>query len=287
MAISFIGKRFRPEEFKQYLQTVQFGTFQPSFVTLHHTAAPSLAQRPNGFTDQHLKNLLHYYRDKLGWSGAPHLFIDDREDGIIVFQRLDRRGIHAASFNNISWGVEMLGFYDVEKFDSGRGAKVRDMSMQALALMCQRLKVDADTIKFHRDDPLTTKSCPGRLVQKQDVVARVSALMQVPAPEDMDTARAWRGWTVVMPNGVSHLPVHVKDGRPIVRIRHFLDQLSSGGSYKLSTDRSTVTWTRNGVSVAIPVAEIDAAGTGWALVRDLVTAAGRSLSVQDRMITVQ
>ena len=112
MAIPFVGKRFTPDELAAYLTQVQFSSFTPRFVTLHHTGAPNLAQRPNGFSAQHLQNLLHYYQNELGWRGAPHLFIDDRPQPIIVFQRLDRRGVHAVSFNKNPWGIDMLGNYD-------------------------------------------------------------------------------------------------------------------------------------------------------------------------------
>ncbi len=213
VAIPFVGKRFNPAEFKAYLAQVKFGTFVPKFVTLHHTGNPTLAMRPNGFSDQHLRNLLHYYEVTQKWSGAPHLFVDDREDGIIVFQRLDRKGVHAKSFNRNSWGIEMLGNFDVEPFDGGRGAKVRDISMRALALMCERLKVGADTIKFHRDDPLTTKKCPGIKVSKADVQTRVSALLKQPLPADLIPGSEWGEWKVVLPSGQEYEPVHETSGR--------------------------------------------------------------------------
>jgi hypothetical protein len=177
MPIPFIGKRFTPQEFVQYLAGTNFTSFKPTSVTLHHTASPSLAMRPKGLSDQHLQNLLDYYQNQMGWSGGPHLFIDDKPNGIIVFQRLDRQGVHAKSFNSTSWGIEMLGDFDSEPFDSGRGATVRDMSMLALAAMCKRLGVAAETIKFHRDDPKTNKTCPGTKVLKQDVISRVAKLL--------------------------------------------------------------------------------------------------------------
>lgn len=285
--IPYVGKRFTIDTFRAYLEGVAFTGFKPKYVVLHHTASPSLAMRPQGFTDQHLKNLLHYYETTMGWSGAPHLFIDDRADGIIVFQRLDRKGVHAKSFNSDSWGIEMLGYYDKEPFHTGRGAKVRDNAMAALAAMCERIGVGADTIKFHRDDPKTTKSCPGRLVDKADVVRRVAALMAVPLPSDVGDDDTWASWTVRMPDGSSFEPVHVKDGRPIARIRQLLDQLAPGGAYRFTADEKWVEWTPAGGAPRLaPVIEFDEAGATWSYVRSLAEAAGREIRVEGREVQI-
>lgn len=285
--IPYVGKRYTIEAFRAHLEEVAFGTFRPRYVVLHHTASPSLAMRPQGLTDQHLRNLRHYYENTMGWSGAPHLFIDDRADGIIVFQRLDRRGVHAKSFNADSWGIEMLGYFDKEPFHSGRGAKVRDTSMAALAAMCDRLGVAADTIKFHRDDPKTTKSCPGRLVDKADVVRRVAALMAAPPPADLGGDEAWVAWVVRMPDGSVFEPVHVKDGRPIARVRQLLDALRPGGTYRMASGKREVLWTpAGGAAIQVPVVELDEAGAAWSYVRTLAEIAGRRVTVEGREVRI-
>ncbi|MDX2066368.1 MAG: peptidoglycan recognition family protein [Fimbriimonadaceae bacterium] len=286
--IPFVGRRFTPETFTEYLKTIRFkGTFVPQFVTLHHTGAPSLAQRPTGFEPQHLTNLLHYYQNQLGWSGAPHFFIDDRSDGIIVFQDLTKRGVHAASFNRISWGIEMLGNFDMEPFHTGRGAKVRDLSMQTLAICCKHLGVTADSIRFHRDDPQTSKSCPGRGVDKADVVRRVSTLLAAPTPPDLDETDEMQNWKVILPGGAIHDEVRTKDGRPIALARLMLDQLSPGGTFKLNPQKTELSWTSRNVVHKLRIAEIDENGRSWAFVRDLATAAGFALTVNQRVITIR
>lgn len=179
MPFSFVGQFLKMTEVKNYLDALHFGEWKPGFVTLHHTASPSLSQRPQGLSPAHISNLRDYYRDEKGWSAGPHAFVDDR--GVWVFSRWSARGVHAVSFNKDSWGVEMLGDFDNESFDTGRGAQVRDNAVLLLSLMCQRLFVKADTLRFHRDDPLTTKTCPGMHVSKEDMVARVGALMATPA----------------------------------------------------------------------------------------------------------
>jgi hypothetical protein len=286
MGIPFVGKRFKPSDFPAYLGGVTFGGFVPQFVTLHHTASPSLAMRPSGFSDQHLKNLRSYYEEEMGWSGAPHLFIDDRPDGIIVFQRLDRQGVHAKSFNAVSWGVEMLGDFDSEKFDTGRGAAVRDMAMEALAAMCRRLNVPPATIRFHRDDPKTTKTCPGTRVSKQDVVARVSSLLKTPPPPETAAAPGIVAWKVTGLDGKPYVPVHTRDGRPAARVRQMLDHLQPGGTYKYRQAAGVVEWTSEaGVVVPIPVWE-DENGATWAFLRDLTDAAGRQIQVKGTEIVL-
>lgn len=189
MSIPFVGKRFTPVGFAAYVKGLDWsGGWRGHYPVLHHTAAPSLAQRPNGLTNQHLVNLLEYYQDELGWSGAPHLFIDDRPDGIIVFQRLDKRGVHAKSFNAAGWGIEMLGDYDTEDPKSGRGANVLKNTAHALAALLGINSNGVDAIKFHREDPLTDKTCPGRLVTKELIRSLVGGIGEVaPLPPSLQT----------------------------------------------------------------------------------------------------
>jgi len=95
--IPYVGKRVTIAELKAYLATLNFTSFKPQFVVVHHTASPNLSQRPNGFTDQHLINLKYYYEHVMNWNGAPHFFVDDK--GIILFQALNKPGVHAKSYN--------------------------------------------------------------------------------------------------------------------------------------------------------------------------------------------
>jgi hypothetical protein len=282
MAIPYVGQRKTAQEFRQYLDSLQFTTFNPTFVTLHHTAAPSLAQRQKGFEPQHLLNLRDYYQNTLGWSGAPHLFIDDQQDGIIVFQRMDRRGVHAVSFNSKSWGVEMLGYYDIEPFDSGRGAVVRDNAMRALAIMCERLGVDADTIKFHRDDPKTKKTCPGTLVKKQDVISRVHTLMG--GAPIADHAEDFTEWELVLSTGAKWPEVRTKDGRPIVRARDFLVALKAGSTIA-PMPGNKIRWDI-GQPVTLAVAELDEQNRSWVFLRDACNACAANIKIVGRVITL-
>lgn len=178
-----IGKKFHPQEFDDYCHSLKWDKWRPSFITLHNTYLPSLAQRPNGFTEQHIKNLEGFFRDTQGWSSAPHLFIDDLH--IWVFTPLVVSGTHSPSWNKLAIGIEMLGDYEKEAFNTGRGEQVRNNTVAAIATLSAVLGIDPDTMKLHREDPKTThKTCPGRNVIKTDVIFKVRLLMESRHPGD-------------------------------------------------------------------------------------------------------
>ena len=170
-----VGTNLTPDEFDNYCHTLQWNAWRPSFIVLHNTATPSLAQRPNGFTKQHIQNLEAFYRDTQGWKAGPHLFIDDKQ--IWVFTPLTVSGTHSPSWNKVALGVEMLGDYEKEAFDSGRGLQVRQNTVAALATLCAILGIDSHTMRIHREDPLTTHACPGKNVRKLEVIQEVHDLM--------------------------------------------------------------------------------------------------------------
>lgn len=154
-------------------------------VTLHHTAAPSLAQRPAGLTAQHLRNIEHFYRVTKGWSSAPHLFVDDDQLwGMCSFRK---KGVHAVSFNGRAIGIEVLGDYDTESPKSGRGLDCWRNAAAATVVLLDwlGLKASPKTVLFHRDDPETDKSCPGKKVTKDwvlDLIESGSAVSPEKAP---------------------------------------------------------------------------------------------------------
>jgi hypothetical protein len=142
---------------------------------VHNTAEPSLGQRPRGLLKEHILGLERYYRDDQKWSAGPHLFVDDLQ--IWVFTPLTVSGVHSPSWNKLALGVEMLGDYEREPFDSGRGAKVRANAVSAIATLCAVLGLDAQTIRIHREDPLTTHACPGKNVRKLEIIQAVQDLI--------------------------------------------------------------------------------------------------------------
>jgi hypothetical protein len=163
--VSFeFGKSFSPEKFKELVDQLIWTNWKPSLIVIHHCAEPSLAQRPAGFTHQHMLNIKDFYKAK-GWSSGPHLFTDD--DQIWTFSPLTAKGIHAVSFNSTGIGIEMLGDFDAEDPKSGRGKAVINTTVSAVKALMAKLNLGKDCIRFHRDDPKTSKTCPGTKITKE------------------------------------------------------------------------------------------------------------------------
>ncbi|WP_205514142.1 N-acetylmuramoyl-L-alanine amidase [Longitalea arenae] len=170
-----IGTSYSPKEFDSYCHELSWTAWRPSFIVLHNTAIPTLAQRPNGFTAQHIKSLEVFYRDTQKWKSGPHLFIDDRL--IWVFTPLTVSGTHSPSWNKVALGIEMLGNFEKEDFTKGRGLKVFQNTAAALATLNAILGLDPYTMRLHREDPLTTHACPGKGVRKLEIIQKVQDLM--------------------------------------------------------------------------------------------------------------
>ena len=170
-----IGTSFSQEEFDTYCHTLQWTAWRPSFIVVHNTGAPSLAQRPKGITKQHIQNFEVFYRDQQKWKAGPHLFIDDKQ--IWVFTPLTVSGTHSPSWNKVALGIEMLGDFEKESFSEGRGLKVRENTIAALTTLCAVLGFDPSTTRIHREDPLTTHACPGKNVRKLEIIQAVQDMI--------------------------------------------------------------------------------------------------------------
>jgi N-acetylmuramoyl-L-alanine amidase len=183
-----VGAPFDAETFDAYCRSLKWAGWRPQFLALHNTYRPTLAQRPTGFTKQHINNLVGWYRDeqidqatgkqlKGPWKAGPHLFVDDHQ--IWAFTPLTMEGRHSPSWNSIAIGIEMLGDYEVDDFDSGRGQKVRRNAVAAMATLCEVLDLKPEEIRLHKEDTKTDhKKCPGRNVDKVSVIEEIKALME-------------------------------------------------------------------------------------------------------------
>ncbi len=169
------GKVWSPAEFPKYLANQRKPEWARG-VCLHHCSAPSLAQRPDGFKAQHLENLRGFYRDTKGWSAGPHAFTD--EDQIWGLTPFQEKGTHAVSFNRSHLGIEVLGDYDSENPLQGRGLACWQTTFAATKALLDwlGLPVNEQTVKFHRDDPKTSKTCPGTKVTKKWVLEQLLAV---------------------------------------------------------------------------------------------------------------
>jgi hypothetical protein len=184
--IKNIGKVFPTTQgFLSYLDSIQFSGWKPAYVVAHHTGAPTMKNwlgwqsRKSPISDeQWLKNLAAYYGNNLGWSSGPQFFFTPKN--FCVLSPPDRRGIHAASFNSNSWGVEMVGNFDIETW----GGDFREKYIDGLACLHMSLGLSPDPyvfkrsgLHFHRDDPLTSKTCPGVHINKSVMISEIKAAM--------------------------------------------------------------------------------------------------------------
>jgi hypothetical protein len=71
----------------------------------------------------------------------------------------------------------MLGDYDKDEFDSGRGLKVQNNAIAAVATLTAVLGLDPDSMRLHKEDPLTTHACPGKKVSKPKFIQAVKDLL--------------------------------------------------------------------------------------------------------------
>lgn len=165
MSYNAIGKVWTAESFEQSLSN----TSKPQWcnaICLHHTAAPSLQMRPKGLLMQHIHNMKDGYVAK-GWKSGPHLYID--EDQIYAMTPLSEKGVHAVSFNSRAIGIEVLGDYDSEDPFTGRGLQCWHLAAKTTHLLLKwlNLPINENVVLFHRDDPKTSKTCPGTKIDKK------------------------------------------------------------------------------------------------------------------------
>jgi len=168
-----VGRGFTAEDFEDYVTTVELDAWQPQFVVVHNTQVPRLSDWHKIPGEQHMKGLVSYYRDTQHWSAGPHLFVAD--DLIWVFTPLNTPGVHSPSWNAISWGVEIVGDYDVEQLSDGS----RENAVTALAALHQLAGLDPQSLHIHKEDPKTTHTfCPGKNIVKEDFIQWITDRME-------------------------------------------------------------------------------------------------------------
>ncbi len=175
--MEIVGKVFQPDEFVDYVEDLDFPEPRPTRVFLHHTWRPTLEQWRGRETIMAMKA---YYERQIwedhdgrlheGWNAGPHLFV--APDGIWVFSDLRYDGVGVRGHNEGTRHLEMVGNYD-EKLPSGN---VLACTIAALGILHVRLGLDIQNLNFHRD--FSTKTCPGKAVQKSWIIPQVAAWIE-------------------------------------------------------------------------------------------------------------
>lgn len=245
------GKVFsKATDLLAFLEGLQFGAWRPRFVTMHHTGSPSLKvwqgwqTRAKPVTDeQWLKNLAGYYGNTMKWSAGPHFFFTPTH--FCVLSPPTRRGVHAVSFNASSWGVECVGDFDTETMTPELQAHYTEgLACLFLALGTQPdpYEWNARGLHFHRDDPKTNKTCPGRPVRKETLIPlirkrmlQLSGVSDAPAEQTVPGSPQWVP-RVGKVSGAGPSGLNVRAGAsaktPVVGVVHDNDRLDILGEEK-------------------------------------------------------
>lgn len=185
------------EAFAAHVAKLHWTDWKPQGICLHNTAAPTLKQwvESGPAHDARIRNLQAYYEQQQGWHQGPHLFIS--RNWINGFSSMLEPGVHSRCFNATHIGIEMVGDYNAEEFNSGDGALVRDNAVFALATLFKAIGVNPSTLLFHVDCKIDNHDCPGKNVHKGDMIGRVAMLMSggtLPAqPAPLMPQEPWTG----------------------------------------------------------------------------------------------
>jgi Putative peptidoglycan binding domain len=227
------------DDFRSYVAKLQFGSWKPTIPYLHNTGVPSLKQVAEGKAPEEkwAVNLESYYKG-LGWHAGPHCIA--MPDGVVVLSDLTKPGVAESCSNDIAFGLEMLGNFEVggDDFSTGNGALVREMAAQVLAIMADKIGwgnladyvFNVRGLHFHHDCVQDHHACPGSKVTKPDMLNRIagyrSGRLVVPPPAPPAPVQAPPALNSVEDiqaalNRLGILPNEVPDGSygPVTRAR--------------------------------------------------------------------
>ena len=141
-------KGYTKQEFESFVHSLKWYTWRPKFITLHNCSEPSIKTWNEGYAKHggsmddyelwRIHNLNSFYKAK-GWHSGPHLFVSPNK--IWNACDLTRDGVSVSCWNHLTIGVEMVGEFATEDFNSGDGAKVRDLTIFALAVLHKALNI--------------------------------------------------------------------------------------------------------------------------------------------------
>jgi hypothetical protein len=186
---NFDGKPYTRESLAAHIEATDFSHWKrkdgspgrPKHIVLHNTSSPDIALWLSWSPEKrssYINNIDDWYERK-GWAAGPHFFVPPTNDPVAFgFSDLGTCGTHCSCFNSDSIGIEMVGEFNVEEFNSGRGAIVRDNAIYLMALLHRKLGISPLTLRFHVECKTDNHDCPGKHVSKAAVVEAVVAEME-------------------------------------------------------------------------------------------------------------
>lgn len=165
---------FRQLQSQEFIQAVSDFTWQPAktLVHMHHTWRPNHSQYSGVSSIQAMYN---YHVNTNHWSDiAQHISI--APDGTIWTGRpWNQSPASAAGFNSAKvFMFETIGDFDVGK-DKLTGSQL-DTVVAVIATLMSHFNLGDSALKFHNE--MSTKSCPGSAVDKQNILDKVSAFLE-------------------------------------------------------------------------------------------------------------
>ena len=119
----------------------------------------------------------------MGWHAGPHLVVCP--DYVWALCDLTQPGVSASCWNSETFGIEMVGNYEVggDVFESGEGARVRDNAAAVIAALADgflwgdlaNYESGVRGLHFHRECVRDHHACPGSRVSKADMLSRIAA----------------------------------------------------------------------------------------------------------------
>jgi len=156
----------------------------PLYLVFHNTSEPTIALWLSWslqVRQQYILNAEHMYEVEDGWRAGPHFFVPPTVDPCAFgFSDPGTAGTHASCFNSDSIGIEQVGEFNVEAYDTGPGAIVQDNTIYLAALLYRRIGIapDTNTLKFHIECKADDHDCPGKFARdKAGLIAKIKAKM--------------------------------------------------------------------------------------------------------------
>lgn len=137
-------------------------------VVVHHTWKP-VQDDWRGMTT--MLALKKYY-EGLHWSAGPHIFVcigspNPENDGIWQMTPFTDVGVHAGECNSTTWGMEIVGNFDVKPWS----AELQEFVYEILEVLLNKIEIKSvvkDTLRGHRECN-SPKTCPGKMVNMEKV----------------------------------------------------------------------------------------------------------------------